>query len=146
MQQKCGSEPFVYDDWKFSHLDQWVREHDLSKYSPEEFKPYRRWFYPTKHEARKKAKYASAFEKAWRHHYENNPHHWEYWDGKQAGHDYDPFFQWLCYVEMVLDWTAMSYKFGGTALEYYEGHKDEIKIAPDYTEFVERLLRQMATE
>ena len=29
---------------------------------------------------------------------------------------------------MVIDWTAMGYKFGDTAQEYYEANKDKIVI------------------
>ena len=64
-------------------LNSLVNKHDETKYSEEEFEPYRRHFYPTKveseedEEARRKAD--NDFEEAWKHHYTNNDHHPEYW-------------------------------------------------------------------
>jgi hypothetical protein len=138
MQEKCKDDPFIYDDWKFACLDSAVKEHDLSKYSPEEFEPYRQYFYPCKGESSDH----DAFDAAWKRHYENNPHHWEYWVGRPDG----GLYQSLCYTEMVLDWTAMGYRFGGTALEYYEKHKAEIQIVPLYVECVEQLLTRMVAK
>lgn len=64
-------------------LDRIVNKHDDSKYTEEEFEPYRRHFYPTKIEqeadedAQKKAE--EDYEAAWEHHYRVNDHHPEYW-------------------------------------------------------------------
>jgi len=139
MQQRCKNEPFVYDDWKYAILNQMVETHDLSKYSTEEFSAYRQWFYPCEGEERDE----EAFNAAWKSHYENeeNSHHWEHWVGKE---ETDSLFQWFSYVTMILDWVAMGYKFGDTALEYYERNKDKIWIEPKYVEFVERILKIMS--
>lgn len=143
MQERCKDEYFICDDWKFFHLDAWVKRHDDSKYSREEFEAYRRWFSPTKREKKRKERYAAKFQEALSHHYENNPHHWQYWIGKPTKGYMGCLEKTLFHVEMVLDWTAMGYKFGDTALQYYKKHKGEIQISPDKVEFVERLLLKM---
>ena len=96
-----------------------INIHDESKYSDEEFHPYRRHF----HSINDKEKDDSEkdFEEAWKHHYENNPHHPEYWikDGVPT----DMEIEYI--VEMACDWIAMSYSKGGTALKYLEDNREE---------------------
>lgn len=88
-----------------------IFEHDKSKLSEEEFEPYRQYFFP--HDGEEKDK--DLFNKAWEHHYTVNSHHPEYWieDGKPT--DMDNY----AIAEMLLDWEAMSVKFGNTTYEYY---------------------------
>jgi len=132
VQHKCKNESFVYDDWKFYMLNDMIKRHDLSKYSAEEFTQYREYFYPCKGDVKDE----NVFETAWEHHFENNSHHWQYWLNKSD----EGLYQLLSYVEMICDWQAMGYKFGGNALSYYEAHKDKVKITPDYVGLVERIL------
>jgi len=155
MQQKCKDEQFIYDDFWYWNIDHSIKHHDLSKYSAQEFTQYRNSFYPCAEEDVDK----DAFDEAWRHHYETNPHHWEYWvndDGtfKYVGcedyskitvgkrREYETIY--AGYVEMVCDWTAMGYKFGDSALSYYEKNKAKIKIVPEWTELVEAIMKKMA--
>lgn len=96
--------------------------HDLSKFSPSEFFPYARKFYgnyPPKallkdigyKNIKTKESIEEEFQKAWEHHYKNNPHHWNYWIGKDMDcKDID---------KMICDWKAMGRKFGDTAQEFY---------------------------
>ena len=82
--------------------------HDASKFSPKEFKGYANKFFSDKD--------LPGFEKAWIHHYKNNPHHWQYW----IDYEGNPIDIPLKYIkQMVVDWRAMSRKFGGSASEYY---------------------------
>lgn len=143
MQIKCKDEPFIVDDWLYGIITQEIKYHDMTKYSSEEFTQYRKNFYPCSEEEKDKAE----FEKACKHHYANNSHHWQYWindDGtfKKAV----PWDMMIAYVEMVCDWTAMAYKFGDNALSYYEKNKNEIKIEPEHIEFIERILKSMASQ
>lgn len=93
--------------------------HDESKYSDEEFNAYRKHFHSI--DDKEKDDSEEDFELAWKHHYENNPHHPEYWikDGEPTdmGIDY--------IVEMACDWIAMSYSKGGTALQYLNDNIEE---------------------
>jgi hypothetical protein len=93
--------------------------HDLSKLTGSEFWAYAGYFY------KDKEKYKHRFEMAWRHHYYNNPHHWNHWIDPQG----KPMEIPLKYIQqMVVDWEAMSLKFGDTAKEYYLNNKEKIKL------------------
>ena len=93
--------------------------HDESKYSDEEFNAYRRHFHSI--DDKEKDDSEEDFELAWKHHYENNPHHPEYWikDGEPRDMEIDYI------VEMACDWIAMSYSKGGTALQYLNDNIEE---------------------
>jgi len=93
--------------------------HDLSKFSPQEFIPYARYFFINKEE------FKQDFDKAWEHHYKNNPHHWDYWLDEKGVPQSIPN-QYL--QQMIADWEAMSLKFGGSAQEYYLNNYNKIKL------------------
>lgn len=97
-----------------------INIHDESKYSDEEFDAYRRHFHSV--DDKEKEESEEDFELAWKHHYENNPHHPEYWikDGDQP---VDMKIEYI--VEMACDWIAMSYSKGGTALKYLEDNREK---------------------
>ena len=83
--------------------------HDLSKFNPLEFIPYAKKFYGDMEVDSNKIN--KQFSKAWKHHYKNNKHHPEYWNGKSIPNKY--------LEQMLCDLKAMSRKFGGSAQEYY---------------------------
>ena len=121
---KCKDMRFVYDDFYYNILLNEVQKHDMSKFSTEEFTDYRRVFYPTNIETK-----PFSLESAWSHHKENNSHHWENWTAKTLW-KFPNEWEIHC-AHMVIDWTAMGYKFGDTAQIYYEKNVDKI-ILPDY--------------
>ena len=96
-----------------------INIHDESKYSDEEFDAYRRYFYSI--DDKEKEESEEDFKLAWKHHYENNPHHPEYWI--KDGEPVDMKIEYI--VEMACDWIAMSYSKGGTALKYLEDNREE---------------------
>lgn len=102
---------FTFDDMEELKLA--VEKHDESKYSDAEFEPYRKQFFPVDEE--EKNENEEDFETAWEHHYRNNDHHPQFWvrDGiiKEMSN--------VAIAHMICDWEAMSYKFGGSAYEYY---------------------------
>lgn len=56
--------------------------HDLSKFSRHEWTPYVNWFHRTVDQDAdgfKKQQLREDFERALNHHFNHNPHHWEYW-------------------------------------------------------------------
>jgi len=131
--------------------------HDLSKFSPKEFIPYAEWFYGyhgvklekefTYEQLNNQSLYKMScisrnyleckrnFNKAWEHHYKNNPHHWDYWlDAKGIPQRMDSKYL----NQMIADWEAMSLKFGGFAQEYYLRNYNNIKL-----EYNTRLLLEM---
>lgn len=115
-------------DWLYANriigrrLD--LSKHDLSKYSKEEYGPYDRHFYPK--EAGKEAE--GEFEKAWKHHCESNPHHWEHWvkDGKPT--PMPPQYV----AEMVCDEMAFGFAKGNLRdiLKFQMEHRKEMRLHP----------------
>ena len=101
-----------------SALNSQIKSHDMSKFSLDEWEPYRMHHHPANEQ--EKIDSQAAYEKAWEHHYTNNLHHWNWWAyNKQE--DKMP----LNYViEMCCDWIAMSMKFGGDAYHWYLDQKD----------------------
>jgi hypothetical protein len=74
-----------------------IEEHDESKFSEEEFEPYaQKWFGD--------GKKTPEYEKAWEHHWQNNEHHPEYWDGRDMPYIY--------ILEMICDWGSFSIASG----------------------------------
>ena len=116
-----------------SRVDRLVSIHDLSKFTNAEFDGYRQWYYPADGEE----KSADLYNSAWKHHYTNNPHHWQYWKDK----DGVPLDERIPYIiEMVVDWTAMGYKYNDKPWEYYEKEKGNIVLSDDAREYLEKLL------
>lgn len=72
--------------------------HDMSKFSRAEWGAYVRWFKGGDKSAAAKA----AFGEAWAHHWQNNPHHWQYWCGGD-GSMLTPMPERYA-REMVADW------------------------------------------
>jgi hypothetical protein len=136
LQEKCSDMRFIYSDFFYHTIDSEVEHHDISKLSEHEFVQYRKWFFPV--EEREKDRIA--FDKAWKHHKENNLHHWETWTQKQY---WDPN-EWERHcVHMVIDWMAMGYKFGDTAQEYYERNKDKINLPRYAVDFIYEIFSKL---
>jgi hypothetical protein len=110
----CSKMWLAKDDAFWHTLQQAVCEHDMSKFSAEEFIQYANAFYPDRY-VDEQAKAALAT--AWEHHKANNPHH-----NESATCDLD-------LVHMVIDWTAMGYKFGDTAEQFYRKHAAEMNFS-----------------
>jgi hypothetical protein len=98
--------------------------HDMSKFRPDEFLPYARYY------ERDKKRYKKDFKSAWGLHKERNPHHWEYWveSSKESAEQARPMDE-VSRLEMLCDLIAAgkSYK-GSSARDYYLEERDEGKI------------------
>ena len=70
-----------------------IKAHDESKFSEEEFEPYAQKWFGDKKRTRE-------YDLAWEHHYFNNEHHPEYWDGEDMPYIY--------ILEMICDWGSFS--------------------------------------
>ena len=117
--------------------------HDLSKFSGSEFLPYANWFYGyhgvklekeyNKEQlnnnmsclSRNYLEYKHDFEMAWRHHYFNNQHHWQYWLDKNDKPTNIPHKH---IEEMIADWEGMALKLGDSAQNYYLLSYNKIKL------------------
>lgn len=124
----CDGMLWVGDDATWHELCAEVRKHDLSKLSPQEFFAYRQHFYPVEGEETDKA----AFDAAWEHHKANNPHH------------HESLEKYSDTVHMVVDWTAMGYKFGDTAQSYYEANKDSMNLADGQIALIYEIFGRLA--
>lgn len=125
----CDGMQWVGDDYTWHALRQEILKHDLSKFSKEEFVQYRNKFFKINDCDDINVEFKKAFE----HHKVNNTHHWESIRTDCFGNIEKDI------VHMVVDWTAMGYKFGGTAEEYYISNKDKIVIPDGYEDFIQEL-------
>ena len=115
-------------------IDALIESHDISKYEAAEFDAYRKNFYPVNEE--EKESNTAAFDIAWKHHYTNNLHHWNWW--YESGNMDNMQMPYV--VEMICDWEAMGYKFGGNSKEYYEKNKQKIFLGERQKLFAEQLM------
>lgn len=86
--------------------------HDLSKFSYSEYRHYQRQFFGH-------ADKPENFIRAWVHHQNHNPHHWEYWIPRTS-HDKVNYpknkpipMPWKYVREMVADWMGASRAYTG---------------------------------
>ena len=117
-----------------------IKNHDLSKWSDEEYKAYDKYFYGKNPDEVKEQ-----FNNAWLHHIHHNPHHWQYWvlinddDGTQALEMPEEYV-----IEMFCDHAAFSFKSGNlTEVEdWYKAHKTTMMLHENTKIFYEDLLKK----
>lgn len=129
-----GLSEYLMDDEIYYKLQNRIQNHDMSKYSEEEFEPYRKQYYPIN--AQEKENNKDAFQKAWIHHLECNDHHWQH---RQNNKTFDKE-NMIAILENVCDWLAMGYKFHDRPYQYYEKHKDEIHLPEEDKKFLEKII------
>lgn len=138
--EEIKENPLIYQRYSGEILDAlWGRVliHDKSKYSEEEFVPYRKNFYPINAEEKEENK--PNFDKAWEHHWKNNSHHWQYRKNKTL-FDKNNKEEVLDVLENILDWIAMGYKFNDRPYQYYENNKNNITLCEDERKYLEDLI------
>lgn len=119
-----------------------VIDHDKSKYTPEEYDAYDKYFY-----GKKTPEVNDAFNRAWLHHIHNNPHHWQYWvlieDDPEINNDF------LCIeipienvFEMIADWWSFSWKTNNLyeIFDWYDNHKKTMRLNSSTKKIVESIL------
>lgn len=125
---------FTTTEAAISLIDSLIDAHDLSKYDEKEFHQYRKNFYPVDEEEKEANK--DDFDVAWKHHYTNNLHHWNWW--YESGNIDDMKMAYV--VEMICDWEAMGYQFGNTSKHWYEQNKHNIHLGEKQKLFAEELM------
>lgn len=121
-----------------------IQNHDESKYSEEEYEPYRKHYDPINDE---EALNTEEYECAWLHHYSNNPHHWEYWcvlnpdtGCFELKDDIDEEEYKFYEIERLCDWCAMSRQFENRVKDWVEQNSEKI-VQPDFIiDFQNRLI------
>lgn len=116
-------------------------EHDLSKSNLDEYEAYDAYFYG----GNRSYHVVEEFRHAWLKHICNNPHHWQHWvlinDEPNEGEiALDMPYNYI--LEMICDWWAFSWNSGDLTemFNWYEVHKDYMKLSPRTRENVEYIL------
>jgi len=130
--------PEILNGCNLEELEKNINEHDLSKYSKEEFMPYAMYFFSGKKDD---PKIKANFDKAWEHHYTNNKHHPEYWGNEEMPLEY--------IIEMICDWWTFSWKNNNLneIFNYWEECKERGKFNfnPKTEKTLEKLLNLLKT-
>lgn len=99
-----------------------VEMHDNSKWSEEEFDPYRAWWYPTEYEKSLGKDFElerkQNFKKAWDHHRFTNDHHGDFWYDFETNTAKDMPLH--CIIHMLSDWIAMGMEYHSSTKDWYE--------------------------
>ena len=132
--KKC---PEVFKDIDIMSFKTLINNHDESKFSKEEFEPYARfWFNDSEH-----YDYDPEYEAAWEHHWKNNKHHPEFWQGQDMP---------LIYIlEMLCDWGSFSISKNDMNelfdCYYEEAQDDDEKNLSENTKIlIEKILGQIS--
>lgn len=142
----AGNLPEVFlDETQQNEIEkQCLSDHDKSKYNPEEYEAYDKYFYGNN----KSYEVVREFNKAWLIHIHNNPHHWQYWilinDNPDEGEIIlDMPDNYI--IEMICDWWSFSWKTGNLyeIFDWYRERKDYIKLSEDTRQKVENILDSM---
>jgi len=135
IKNKCEGMTFTDEPTVFIELENEIKNHDKSKWSKEEFESYRQYFFTADGEIKNK----ELFKKAWEHHKENNPHHWQVWTSLDICEQQKEIY----FIANMCDWIAMSMDFGGTAKDYYEKNKEEIKLPERYINYMYKIFEKI---
>ena len=130
LEESC---PEVFEGVDLEVFHDLIAEHDESKFSEEEFEPYaQKWFGD--------GKKTIEYDQAWKHHWQNNEHHPEYWLGEDMP---------LIYIlEMICDWGSFSIDKGDmkelSDFYYNKAKEDPEKMLSDATqEIIEDILSRI---
>lgn len=127
LSKACDGMAWVGDDCSWHTLRAEVMAHDLSKFSAAEFVQYRDTFFP----ATEADRVNNGFDAAWEHHKLMNHHH------NETVENYNDL------IHMIIDWTAMGYKFGDTAESFYDKHKYEMGLSKVYETFIRKIFHRI---
>lgn len=140
--EACNGMAWVGDDFTWHTLRHEVEYHDISKFSKDEFTQYRSKFFSVDDELHDTQLLDMKFDNAFDNHKVKNTHHWQSirYDDKTPGITERDI------VHMVVDWTAMGYKFGDTAEAYYNANKNDIFIKEDFIPFLTEIFDRLKSK
>lgn len=109
--------------------------HDWTKFSRAEWGPYVRRFEGGRAGSMDHGADPTEFHRAFEHHWQRNPHHWEYWVNIIE-------MPQTFAREMVADWMGAGRGYTGKwdVQEWYDKNKERILLAPKTRKYVESLL------
>lgn len=116
--------------------DYLIPKHDESKYEPIEFDAYAAKFFPCEEDLQDPESVKKNFDLAWDHHKKVNRHHPDEWVlGHGFGNELDTIripMPFIYFIEMLMDWTAMSIKFNQSTYDWWfndpNGRKEKIEM------------------
>lgn len=128
----------------YDEISQAIYNHDTSKYDPEEYDAYDKYFYG----GNRSFAVVNDFKFAWLHHIHANPHHWQHWilHNDEPGEGLNVLEMPYKYiVEMVCDWWAFSWKKGdlNEIFNWYDSHKGYMKLGSGTRQTVEQILKDV---
>lgn len=131
--------------------------HDLSKFCPDEWEPYKRYFYGNYPEFAKmpvwfKSEYfgptkesvGDDFDAAWLRHIHRNRHHWQYWVLREDSGEVKCLPMPDRYRrEMLADWrgAGKAQGYGDNTVEWYLKNRNKMQLHPDTRSWIEEQLR-----
>lgn len=120
-----------------------IEFHDISKNTPDEYKPYDDYFYGEQTPA-----INVAFNRAWLMHIHRNPHHWQHWvlindDPKEGTILIEMPYPYI--IEMICDWWSFSWIKGDLSemFVWYKDHESYIKLHNNTRSIVEEILEMI---
>ena len=123
--------------------DDYIEDHDDSKWSADEYEAYDEYFYGNKTEEVK-----TEFNRAWLHHIHTNPHHWQHWllvndDPKKGLIPIEMDYEYV--IEMICDWWSFSWKTGNLyeIFDWYDKHKSYMILHANTRKIVEDILSKI---
>lgn len=112
--------------------------HDISKFRPDEWTPYMRYYFGNKDTNR------YAFKRAWLKHQNRNDHHWQYWVDIRGNAVAMPR---KCIVEMVCDWIGAGKAKGkrgdNEVKDWYNQNKYDMVLHKQTRQIVEELIADL---
>ena len=144
----CKNLPEIFPDEAVKSMVEWqcANAHDQSKYDKEEYDAYDQYFY-----GNRSYEVVQNFNYAWLQHIHKNPHHWQHWilinDDPELG--IVALEIPLNYIiEMICDWWSFSWRSDNfyEIFDWYDKHKDTIKMNTTSRRIVEDILNKMRTK
>lgn len=120
--------------------------HDLSKFSPIEFKESIRFYQGGKSSPIPAAKKEQGYSLAWLHHKGRNPHHYEYWTDNYDSGTTCIKIPWNYFLEMIADYLAAGRTYQGkdftfeSEYKWWMKKKDSCKMNDVTKEFLTEVL------
>lgn len=133
--------PEVFEGISSNMMEAQVNAHDDSKWSYEEYEAYDNYFY-----GKKTPEVKDAFDVAWLHHQQNNPHHWQHWLLKEDDGDNKALEMPKEYVvEMICDWWAFSWSKNKLTeiFDWYANNKPTMILHENTLQLVEDILTKL---
>ena len=133
--------PQVFEGVSSNMMEAQVNAHDDSKWSDEEYEAYDNYFY-----GKKTPEVKSAFDLAWLHHQQNNPHHWQHWLLREDDGDTKALEMPKEYViEMICDWWAFSWAKNKLTeiFDWYANNKPQMILHKNTLQLVEDILTKL---